>query len=229
MENQENINVETAETQAVEERNLSFFEKLIAFFKKDKKRTVIIGVIALVLIIAIVVVAVLAGDSSKEDTTDSNYDYNANYYTPTYSYDLMTVDELVNTFEETFSVSELKQEESKTMFKVSTGETIMGFTDESGEVVTFNVHTTGTSFEAMLRTSHHFYPMCHFLTEITGETVSIDALIDIYASVDPVVEEGSVSTYTTWTVVKEGIEYEMVITEMSSYNYMSMDLYARIK
>ncbi len=239
MENQENKIIEevnngeveaTEQATAVNEKKPSLLGKLVSFAKADKKRVIII-LCAVVAIIVVGVIIISSLDSSS-DYNDTGDDYDYSYYssqTPTYSYNLPTVEELVNTFKETFTVSDLKQEASKTMFKVSTGETIMGFADDSGKVTTFNVHTTGSDIETLLKTTYHFYPMCHFLTEITGATVTVDALIDIYSSVDPVHEDGSVSSKASWKTVKDGIEYEMIITEYSSYNYLSMDLYARIK
>ena len=147
----------------------------------------------------------------------------------TVSYNLPTIDELIDSFETNFTLSNIKKEASKAMFEVSTGETIFGFTNASDKVETFQVFVSGSSVDSLLDADYHFYPLCHFLTNIKGETVTVDDIVEILLSVEATTKSGSVSNSATWKVKKEGIQYELVLTEYSTYNYCTMDIYARIQ
>lgn len=136
---------------------------------------------------------------------------------------LLTVNELVKTFKETFTVSDLKQQSDRVMFDVSTGETILGFADDSGMVTNFQVTVSGSSAESLLEQTYHFYPLCHFVSAIKGETVKVDTIIDILSSVDPTTESSGVSTRTKWQVKKAGIEYTLEIAEYSTHCSMSLN------
>ena len=144
------------------------------------------------------------------------------------SYNLPTTDMLIENFKKSFTLSNIKQEAGNVTFKVSTGETIYGFTYNSGKVKTFQVFVSGSSMDSLLDANYHFYPMCHFLSGIKGKTVTVDNIVEILMSEEPTATKGSVSNTLEWNVRKEGILYELVLTEYSTGNYCTMDLYARI-
>lgn len=85
MENQENKIMEENNNQEIEntksEKKLSFFEKVITFIKKDKKRSIIIGCAIVVVIVLGTVIGVLSNSSSDyENDYDSDNEDDYSYY-----------------------------------------------------------------------------------------------------------------------------------------------------
>jgi len=135
------------------------------------------------------------------------------------TYKLPTPDELIESFETLFTISDIRREDDSVGFKTSKGELIIGNVNGSGEISKFWVSASGNDANTLLTTPHHYYPVCHYLSIITGETVKDGDLLDIILSVEPERKSTDYSVTTTWSVKKNGIEYQLSVSEFSS-NYI---------
>jgi hypothetical protein len=146
------------------------------------------------------------------------------------TYKLPTPDELIESFETLFTISDIRREDDSVGFKTSKGELIIGNVNGSGEISKFWVSASGNDANTLLTTPHHYYPVCHYLSIITGENVKDGDLLDIILSVEPKRKSTDYSVTTTWSVKKNGIEYQLSVSEFSS-NYIqtcSIDITVKI-
>lgn len=144
------------------------------------------------------------------------------------SYNLPTTSELLQIFEKSFTVSNVKHDTNVISFKISTGETIFGITNNTDKVRTVKVHAYGTNMPKLLEEKYHYYPLCHFLTNIKGETVTAAEITEILTSVEPTSKQSNVSISMNYTAKRNNIQYELTATQYSVNNYCTLELSATI-
>lgn len=243
MENQKNKIMEENNNQEIEntksEKKPSFLEKVIAFIKKDKKRSIIIGCAIVVVIVLGTIIGVLSNSSSdyeNEENNSSSYsseeetEENTSSSTSqsTSSYDTLTTDELLELFRSSFTVSNVKQSTKLITFNISTGETIYGYINNNDKVTSVKVHVSGNNMPTLLEEKYHYYPLCHFLSNIKGETVTADEIIEILTSVEPTSSQGKVSISMSYTAKRNNIQYELTATQYTVNNYCTLEISATI-
>lgn len=146
----------------------------------------------------------------------------------TVSYKLPTVNEFVDGYKSLFTLSDVKEENGKIAFKTSTGEQIIGYIDISGNVNKICVHSSGKDVATLIQEEYHYYPVCQYLTVVMGENVNVDAILATINEKKPTSKATDTSATMTWSNKKEGVKYELKVSQYPSMNYSTMDFTVEI-
>lgn len=152
-------------------------------------------------------------------TTSSNVEMDQN----TVSYKLPTVSEFVDGYKSLFTLSDIKEENGKIAFKTSTGEQVIGYINASGNVNKICVHSSGKDVATLLQEEYHYYPVCQYLTTVTGKNVNVEAILEVINENNPTSKATDVSATMTWKNKRDGVEYELKVAQYPSMSYGTMD------
>lgn len=129
-----------------------------------------------------------------------------------FSYNLPTATELLDSYEADFTLSNISVTDYSVKFTISEEEILTGRIDDSGKVYNILVGCSGPDINQLLKEERHFYPVCHYLSEVKGEEVTVDMLLDIIREANSTYE-GSAKV---WSIEKDGIAYKLEARQISA-------------
>lgn len=141
----------------------------------------------------------------------------------TVSYKLPTANEFVDSFKVLFTLSDIREEKGTISFKTSTGEQLFGYINDLGKVNKILVHSSGKDVATLIQEVYHFYPVCQYLSDVMGENIKVDAIMDVVNAVEPISNTTDLSKTMTWNNRKDGVGYQLSVCQYSSMNYSTMD------